>query len=52
MAKDAQKLSAQHYIDLEAKYGCRNYEPLPVVLCRGEGKFYHLIYQEFIFRQI
>lgn len=29
--------SSQHYIDLEEKYGAHNYEPLPVVINRGEG---------------
>ena len=28
---------AQHYIDLEDRYGAHNYHPLPVVLSRGEG---------------
>lgn len=28
---------SQHYISLEEKYGAHNYEPLPVVLSRGEG---------------
>jgi ornithine--oxo-acid transaminase len=28
---------SQHYISLEEKYGAHNYEPLPVVLTRGEG---------------
>ena len=26
-------------IDLENKYGCFNYKPLPVVLVKGEGVF-------------
>ena len=30
---------AQHYIDLEDKYGAHNYHPLPVVLSRGEGVY-------------
>lgn len=28
---------SQHYISLEEKHGAHNYEPLPVVLARGEG---------------
>lgn len=28
---------SQHYITLEEKHGAHNYEPLPVVLTRGEG---------------
>jgi ornithine--oxo-acid transaminase len=31
--------NAQHYLDLEDKYGAHNYHPLPVVLNRGEGVF-------------
>jgi len=31
--------TAQHYLDLEEKYGAHNYHPLPVVLNRGEGVF-------------
>ena len=27
----------QDLIDLERRYGARNYDPLPVVLSRGEG---------------
>ncbi|MDD3356653.1 MAG: aminotransferase class III-fold pyridoxal phosphate-dependent enzyme, partial [Dysgonamonadaceae bacterium] len=27
----------EHFISLERKYGAHNYEPLPVVLSRGEG---------------
>lgn len=30
---------AQHFIDLENKFGAHNYHPLPVVLERGEGVF-------------
>lgn len=30
-------LSPQDYIDLEAKWGARNYNPIPVVVSRGEG---------------
>ncbi len=30
---------AEHYIQLEDKYGAHNYHPLPVVLERGEGVF-------------
>jgi ornithine--oxo-acid transaminase len=32
-------MSAQYYMDLEAKYGAHNYHPLPVVLNRGEGVY-------------
>ncbi|MGF2412888.1 ornithine--oxo-acid transaminase [Ferruginibacter sp.] len=31
--------TAQHYLNLEDKYGAHNYHPLPVVLERGEGVF-------------
>ncbi len=31
--------AAQHYLDLEEKYGAHNYHPLPVVLKKGEGVF-------------
>jgi ornithine--oxo-acid transaminase len=30
---------ADHFIDLEDKYGAHNYHPLPVVLDRGEGVY-------------
>ena len=30
-------MNSQYYIDLENKYGARNYEPLDVVLTRGDG---------------
>lgn len=30
---------AQHFLDLEEKYGAHNYHPLPVVLSKGEGVF-------------
>ncbi len=30
---------AQHYIDLEDRYGAHNYHPLPVVLSKGDGVF-------------
>lgn len=30
---------AQHYIDLEERYGAHNYHPLPVVLARAEGVY-------------
>lgn len=29
----------KHYIELENRYGCHNYHPLPVVLDKGEGVF-------------
>jgi ornithine--oxo-acid transaminase len=32
-----ESLAAEHYIELEDKYGAHNYHPLPVVLERGEG---------------
>ena len=32
-------ISAQKAIELEDKYGCHNYHPLPVVLSKGEGVF-------------
>lgn len=31
--------NAQHYLNLEERYGAHNYHPLPVVLNRGEGVF-------------
>lgn len=31
--------SATEAISLEAQYGAHNYQPLPVVLCKGEGVF-------------
>lgn len=31
------RLSAQEYMDREARYGAHNYHPIPVVLERGEG---------------
>lgn len=34
-----EKLNTQQYIDLENKYGAKNYKPLPVVIERGEGVF-------------
>ncbi|XP_061385855.1 ornithine aminotransferase, mitochondrial-like isoform X1 [Danaus plexippus] len=34
-----QKLSSKEIFALEDQYGCRNYAPLPVALCRGEGVF-------------
>jgi ornithine--oxo-acid transaminase len=33
------EISAQQAIELEDKYGCHNYHPLPVVLSKGEGVF-------------
>ena len=33
------ELSAQEYMDREARYGAHNYHPLPVVLERGKGVF-------------
>lgn len=35
----SKNLNAQHFIDLEDKYGAHNYHPLPVVLEKGEGVF-------------
>lgn len=31
------KMTPQNYIDLENEWNAKNYTPLPVVLCRGEG---------------
>lgn len=42
MAENTVRLSSQEIIALEDKYGCRNYEPVPVVLSRGEGECYIL----------
>ena len=33
------KLSSQHLMEMEDKYGAHNYHPLPVVLARGEGVY-------------
>ncbi|WP_321496063.1 ornithine--oxo-acid transaminase [uncultured Desulfobacter sp.] len=30
-------MKTKEYIDLEDRYGARNYKPLDIVLCRGEG---------------
>ena len=35
--EDKDERIPQDYIDQEAKYGCHNYHPLPVVLSRGSG---------------
>ncbi len=35
----SKNLNAQHFIDLEDKYGAHNYHPLPIVLEKGEGVF-------------
>ena len=29
--------NSQHYMNLEEKYGCHNYEPMKVVLEKGKG---------------
>ncbi len=34
-----EKISAAEAMALEKKYGARNYHPLPVVLCKGEGVY-------------
>lgn len=34
-----QQYSSKEIFALEDQYGCRNYAPLPVALCRGEGVF-------------
>ncbi|WP_223552270.1 ornithine--oxo-acid transaminase [Aestuariivivens sp. NBU2969] len=39
MAVLENKLTSQHAIELENKYGAQNYHPLPVVLTRGEGVY-------------
>jgi ornithine--oxo-acid transaminase len=33
------RMTSQHAIELENKYGAHNYHPLPVVLSRGEGVY-------------
>ncbi|XP_072942290.1 ornithine aminotransferase, mitochondrial [Epargyreus clarus] len=33
------KISSKEIFALEDKHGCRNYAPIPVALCRGEGIF-------------
>lgn len=38
MADKNAHLSSEEIFALEDKYGCRNYAPVPVALCRGEGK--------------
>lgn len=37
MSTTTEKLSSADYIEMEAQHGARNYEPLPVVLAKGEG---------------
>ncbi|KAJ8736133.1 hypothetical protein PYW08_006789 [Mythimna loreyi] len=39
MVGQKDQLSSQEIFALEDKYGCRNYGPVPVALCRGEGVF-------------
>uniref|UniRef100_A0A2A4K599 Ornithine aminotransferase n=1 Tax=Heliothis virescens TaxID=7102 RepID=A0A2A4K599_HELVI len=39
VGKNEQQLSSEEIFALEDKYGCRNYAPVPVALCRGEGVF-------------
>ena len=38
-ASFSNKLSSKQCIELEDKYGCHNYAPLPVVIERGEGVY-------------
>uniref|UniRef100_A0A0N5AIA6 Ornithine aminotransferase n=1 Tax=Syphacia muris TaxID=451379 RepID=A0A0N5AIA6_9BILA len=33
----SKKLSSKDLFDLESQYGCHNYHPLPVALCKGKG---------------
>lgn len=35
--RNSQQLTTSHYIALEDEFGARNYKPLDVVLCRGQG---------------
>lgn len=37
MSTTTEKLSSADYIEMEAQHGAHNYEPLPVVLAKGEG---------------
>lgn len=37
MSTTTEKLTSADYIEMEAKHGAHNYDPLPVVLARGEG---------------
>ncbi len=37
--QDMVSANAQHFFDLEKKYGAHNYSPLPVVLSEGEGVY-------------
>jgi ornithine--oxo-acid transaminase len=37
--KASPSVRAQSHIDLESKYGCHNYAPLPVVINRGQGPY-------------
>lgn len=39
MSNTTKPHTSAHYIELEQKYGADNYEPLPVVLERGEGVY-------------
>lgn len=34
------KLTSEKIFDREDKYGAHNYHPLPVALCKGQGKVY------------
>lgn len=31
-------LSSKHFIELEEKYGCHNYHPIPVVIAKAKGR--------------
>ncbi|KAJ0182343.1 hypothetical protein K1T71_001712 [Dendrolimus kikuchii] len=39
MAEQNSNMSSKEIFALEDQYGCRNYAPVPVALCRGEGVF-------------
>lgn len=36
-ASSGKKLTPQEIFERESKYGCHNYHPLPVALCKGKG---------------
>lgn len=38
-----QTLSSKDIFAAEDQYGCRNYAPLPVALCRGEGLLFIIL---------
>ena len=37
----------QYFINLEKKYGARDYNPLPVVLSKGKGVFFGMLMKKY-----